>query len=66
MAKEYKILSIINNEIKAYKDEIPFLPIKVANILKDNKSSFDKGLGNWYFHTCPTGANIKWYSISRQ
>lgn len=32
MAKEYKILSFISNEIKAYKDEMPFSTIKVANI----------------------------------
>lgn len=60
MAKEYKILSFISNEIKAYKDEMPFSPIKVANILKDNKYRFDKALGNWHFHTYIADGNIKW------
>ena len=65
MAKEYKILMFISNEIKAYKDEMPFSPVKVANILKDNKYRFDKGLGNWHFHTYIADGNIKWYSLSR-
>lgn len=29
---------------------MPFSPIKVANVLKDNKYRFDKALGNWHFH----------------
>ena len=66
MAKEYKILSFISNEIKAYRDEMPFSPIKVANILKDNKSRFDKGLGNWHSHTYTAGGNTKWYRLYRQ
>ena len=47
MAKEYKILSFITSEIKAYKVEIPFCPIKIANILKDNKSNFGKETCTW-------------------
>lgn len=66
MAKEYKVLSFISNEIKAYEDEISFSCIKIANILKGNKSSFNKGLGNWPFHTHTTSGNIKRYSLSRQ
>lgn len=66
MVKEYKTLSFISNEIKAYKDEIAFSSIKVANILKDNKNCFDKGLGNWHFHTYTAAGNIKWCSLFRQ
>ena len=32
MAKEYQILSFISSEMKAYKIEMPFSPIKIANI----------------------------------
>lgn len=66
MAKEYKVLSFISNEIKVYENKIPFSCIKIANILKGNKSSFNKGLGNSHFHPYAAGGNIKCYSLSRQ
>lgn len=65
MAKGHKVLSFISNEIKAYEDKITFSCIKIANILKGNKSSFNKVVGNWHFHTYTTSGYIKCYSLSR-